>query len=506
MSHGSNTLLVMHPSPPPNGMIPSDYEGPSPTGDYQYPREFCGLKTLAPRLASSNITVQQQAPRQQFGGGLDQQRLSHFSPPPPVLSRGQAPNEEEEEERRVGGRDPREEKMFSADNNNNVMHNKAQSVSSDDEDDGGDDEATAQNNASTLETGRWSSEEHSRFLDGLEIYGRRKWQKIAELVGTRTTIQVRSHAQKYFKKLRKESEHANQGAHLGGPNVGRKHSKIQNYEPRKYSPPRSPDYLNASSSASSSVEFLEEGAFDATLPNAATTERATDFHKKDSDFGSKKEENQRKQLMFLLAAANGPNDTTASNVVRSCPPSPGEQRRGNFFAKNTTTNLARPSQFGQKQQPSFGSVFSADSTGRNHFFRRALIRNDSDFNDRLEQVNNPFLSSSYAPSMRAQRTTISEMPSRQTDLETPDSRRKRRTLDDLCAVASLMLEDSDEQSARAKRPSLGDRASLDTLPESFSPSKKKLPLSRCPTVEVYDEIQLPPRLEMTGYRTAPFRP
>lgn len=46
--------------------------------------------------------------------------------------------------------------------------------------------------------------EHKRFVEGLRKFGRRKWIRIAQHVGTRTVIQVRSHAQKYFKKLRKE--------------------------------------------------------------------------------------------------------------------------------------------------------------------------------------------------------------------------------------------------------------------------------------------------------------
>ena len=49
-------------------------------------------------------------------------------------------------------------------------------------------------------SGRWTADEHDRFLEGLELFGRRKWGKIAEHVQTRTVIQVRSHAQKYFKK------------------------------------------------------------------------------------------------------------------------------------------------------------------------------------------------------------------------------------------------------------------------------------------------------------------
>jgi SHAQKYF class myb-like DNA-binding protein len=51
-------------------------------------------------------------------------------------------------------------------------------------------------------TGRWSDEEHTRFLHGLELFGR-KYTKVAGHVGTRTYLQVKNHAQKYFKKLEK---------------------------------------------------------------------------------------------------------------------------------------------------------------------------------------------------------------------------------------------------------------------------------------------------------------
>jgi len=48
--------------------------------------------------------------------------------------------------------------------------------------------------------GLWSNEEHERFLSGLKNEGR-NWKKIAPYVKTRSVGQVRSHAQKYFKKL-----------------------------------------------------------------------------------------------------------------------------------------------------------------------------------------------------------------------------------------------------------------------------------------------------------------
>lgn len=58
-------------------------------------------------------------------------------------------------------------------------------------------------------TGRWTNEEHEKFLLGtyhlilgLQLYGK-DWKKIEGLIGSRSCSQVRSHAQKYFLKLKK---------------------------------------------------------------------------------------------------------------------------------------------------------------------------------------------------------------------------------------------------------------------------------------------------------------
>lgn len=44
-------------------------------------------------------------------------------------------------------------------------------------------------------TGRWTDEEHERFLEGIELYSK-DWKKVTAHVGTRISAQVRSHAQK----------------------------------------------------------------------------------------------------------------------------------------------------------------------------------------------------------------------------------------------------------------------------------------------------------------------
>ena len=51
-------------------------------------------------------------------------------------------------------------------------------------------------------TGRWTAEEHRLFLRGLELHGK-GWKKIATLIQSRTVVQIRTHAQKYFQKLSK---------------------------------------------------------------------------------------------------------------------------------------------------------------------------------------------------------------------------------------------------------------------------------------------------------------
>lgn len=56
-------------------------------------------------------------------------------------------------------------------------------------------------------TGRWTAQEHEAFINGLSMYGR-EWKRVVQLIPTRTSAQVRSHAQKYFHHL--EQHHQRQ--------------------------------------------------------------------------------------------------------------------------------------------------------------------------------------------------------------------------------------------------------------------------------------------------------
>jgi len=53
--------------------------------------------------------------------------------------------------------------------------------------------------------GKWTPEEHSRFLEALRVHGK-DWDKIERHVETRNAKNIRSHAQKYLVKLVKMLE------------------------------------------------------------------------------------------------------------------------------------------------------------------------------------------------------------------------------------------------------------------------------------------------------------
>lgn len=65
----------------------------------------------------------------------------------------------------------------------------------------------------------WTEPEHDKFLEALQLFDR-DWKKIEAFVGSKSVIQIRSHAQKYFLKVQKSGT----AEHLPPPRPKRKAS------------------------------------------------------------------------------------------------------------------------------------------------------------------------------------------------------------------------------------------------------------------------------------------
>lgn len=58
------------------------------------------------------------------------------------------------------------------------------------------------NTNNQFHSGRWTEEEHQKFIDGILEYGN-EWKKVQQIIKTRTSTQARSHAQKFFLRVKK---------------------------------------------------------------------------------------------------------------------------------------------------------------------------------------------------------------------------------------------------------------------------------------------------------------
>ena len=83
--------------------------------------------------------------------------------------------------------------------------------------------------------GRWTEEEHEIFLEGLQMHGK-QWKTIATMIGTRTVVQVRTHAQKYFQKLERKNKDASSSTSIHGKAKPSKRKSLPSAMPSRKKP------------------------------------------------------------------------------------------------------------------------------------------------------------------------------------------------------------------------------------------------------------------------------
>ncbi|KAH9611061.1 hypothetical protein KSS87_018964 [Heliosperma pusillum] len=102
----------------------------------------------------------------------------------------------------------------------------------------------------------WTEPEHDKFLEALQLFDR-DWKKIEAFIGSKTVIQIRSHAQKYFLKVQKSGSNE----HLPPPRPKRKASHPYPQKAPKTATPAS----QAAGSLQTSALLLEPAIQDPVL-------------------------------------------------------------------------------------------------------------------------------------------------------------------------------------------------------------------------------------------------
>ena len=151
--------------------------------------------------------------------------------------------------------------------------------------------------------GRWSYEEHIKFIEGIVQYGK-NWKNVQKYVGSRTSAQARSHAQKFFLKLKAMK---NNKFNFDFSNNNIKSLSDVIYIIKKNN--SNPDYIiNTLISLSDSISINET-----FTDNDFCRSKSCDKDKKEKE---KEKEKDKEKKEILINKNNGDNNNIFNNIKK----------------------------------------------------------------------------------------------------------------------------------------------------------------------------------------------
>ncbi|MCO5557787.1 hypothetical protein L7F22_011358 [Adiantum nelumboides] len=169
----------------------------------------------------------------------------------------------------------------------------------------------------TKQRERWTEDEHQKFLDALKLHGR-AWRRIEEHIGTKTAVQIRSHAQKFFSKLERE-------ASLGGSLVTTGSGEIEIPPPRPKRKPSHPYPKKALGALSNSPSFEEDSKSPPAIHSAFTPLENSSGSTKANSPPKKDGSSATSLRLFGQTMVQGINKVEANNELMESTGSPRSQ-------------------------------------------------------------------------------------------------------------------------------------------------------------------------------------
>ena len=169
-------------------------------------------------------------------------------------------------------------------------------------------------------TGRWKSDEHERFIDAIIRYGN-NWRQVQKCVGTRSSTQTRSHAQKFFEKLKRSKIFKREKYDFSKNSLKILHDIMKNLPDKEY---------NQTLKALHCLSYERKGNFENDINNIQNNNELINFN--NNNLNENKENNYVNNIYNDNNNKNNINNEENIKKIKFC-------NQGYYFLENNNNKL-----------------------------------------------------------------------------------------------------------------------------------------------------------------------